>query len=78
MKDMNQETITGTLSWYKTFLLDGWPGGWGPQGMSATGRGGLARVPNLRVCEHPGGGGWHMQGETGELTSRRGTVESAW
>ena len=30
----------------------GWPGGWGPQGMSATGGGGLARVPNLRVCEH--------------------------
>ena len=28
----------------------GWPGGWGPQGMSLTGGGGLARVPNLRVC----------------------------
>ena len=29
-----------------------WPGGWGPQGMSRTGGGGLARVPNLRVCKH--------------------------
>ena len=29
-----------------------WPGGWGPQGMSPTGGGGLARVPNLRVCNH--------------------------
>ena len=32
---------------------DRWPGGWGPQGMSITGGGGLARVPNLLVCEHP-------------------------
>ena len=31
---------------------DRWPGVWGPQGMSITGGGGLARVPNLRVCEH--------------------------
>ena len=30
----------------------GWPGGWGPQGISSTGGGGLARVPNLRVCKH--------------------------
>ena len=29
-----------------------WPGGWGPQGMRKTGGGGLARVPNLRVCYH--------------------------
>ena len=29
-----------------------WPGGWGPQGRRLTGGGGLARVPNLRVCEH--------------------------
>ena len=27
------------------------PGRWGPQGMPKTGSGGLARVPNLRVCE---------------------------
>ena len=30
----------------------GWPGGWGLQCMSQTGGGGLARVPNLRVCKH--------------------------
>ena len=29
-----------------------WPGGWGPQGRRSTGGGGLARVPNLRVCRH--------------------------
>ena len=29
-----------------------WPGGWGPQDRSITGGGGLARVPNLRVCKH--------------------------
>ena len=27
-------------------------GDWGPQGMTTTGGGGLARVPNLRVCKH--------------------------
>ena len=27
------------------------PGRWGPQGMCLTGGGGLARVPNLRVCK---------------------------
>ena len=32
--------------------LDWWPGGWGPQGRPITGGGGLARVPNLRVCRH--------------------------
>ena len=35
---------------YKT--KSGWPGRWGPQGMTTTGGGGLARVPNLRVCKH--------------------------
>ena len=43
-----------------------WPGGWGPQHRSGTGGGGLARVPNLRMCKHPfllgvahaGGEGW--------------------
>ena len=30
-----------------------WPEGWGPQGRRATGGGGLARVPNLRVYKHP-------------------------
>ena len=42
--------------------IERWPGGWGPQGMSLTGGGGLARVPNLRVCKHLLGG-WHTQGE---------------
>ena len=31
---------------------NGWPGGWSPQCRSITGGGGLARVPNLRVCYH--------------------------
>ena len=43
--------------------LNGWPGGWGPQGMSETGGGGLARVSNLRVCRHPFVSGCHTQGE---------------
>ena len=42
-----------------------WPGGWGPQGMLATGGGGLARVPNLRVCKHPS-----QSGGTGEEEGR--------
>ena len=33
--------------------MDRWPGGWGLQGRPVTGGGGLARVPNLRVCKHP-------------------------
>ena len=51
-----------------------WPGGWDPQGMFTTGGGGLARVPNLRVCEHLCVMGWHSQGGKDELTSCRGTV----
>ena len=47
--------------------------GMGSQGMSATGGGGLARVPNLRVCKHQVLG-WHMQGGKDELTSCRGIV----
>ena len=35
-----------------TLLRDDGQGGWGPQGRSSTGGGGLARVPNLRVCKH--------------------------
>ena len=38
-----------------------WPGGWVPQGRSGTGGGGLARVPNPRVCKHLCDLGWHMQ-----------------
>ena len=51
-----------------------WPEGWGPQGRRATGGGGLARVPNLRVCKHLYLWGWQMQGEKDELISCRGTV----
>ena len=54
--------------------FEGWPGRWGPQGMSLTGGGGLARVPNLRVCEHLYASRWHTQGGKDELTSCRGTV----
>ena len=46
--------------------IHGWPGEWGPQSMPITGGGGLARVP------------WYMQGRKDELTSWRGTVQSAW
>ena len=46
--------------------------------MSITGGGGLARVPNLRVCEHLHASRWHTQGGKDELTSCRGTVKSAW
>ena len=46
--------------------------------MSGTGGGGLVRVPNLRVCKHLFPEGWHTQGEKDELTSCRGTVQSAW
>ena len=42
-----------------------WPGGWGPQGRPKTGGGGLARVPNLRVCKHLFLWGWHTQGREG-------------
>ena len=51
-----------------------WPGGWGPQGRPKKGGGGLARVPNLRVCDNPFSHWvWHTQGKD-ELTSCRGTV----
>ena len=39
-----------------------------------TGGGGLARVPNLRVCEHLLRWGWHTEEGKDELTSCRGTV----
>ena len=52
-----------------------WPWGWGPQGRPKTGGGGLGRVPNLRVCDHPFNHWvWHTQEEKDELTSCRGTV----
>ena len=52
--------------------------GWGPQGRSRTGGGGLARVPNLRVCHHLYDSRWHTQEGKDELRSCRGTVWSAW
>ena len=53
--------------------------GWSPQGVRPTGGGGLARVPNLRVCDHPfNDGGGTRRGRKGGLTSCRGTVLSAW
>ena len=49
-----------------------WPVRWGPQGMAATGGGGLVRVPNLRVCKHLLWGGG-----TRRRATCRGTVQSA-
>ena len=57
---------------------EAWPGRWGRQGLCSTGGGGLARVPNLRVCKTPLHGGGTRKGEKGELTSCRGTAQSAW
>ena len=47
-------------------VLSSWPGGWGPQGIRATGGGGLARVPNLHVCKHFCTWSGHTQGEKDE------------
>ena len=55
-----------------------WPGGWGPQGLPKTGGGGLARVPKPACVQTPKDSGWHTQGRKDELTSCRGTVQSAW
>ena len=54
--------------------------GVGPQGTSVTGGGGLVRVRNARVCKHFCGrdGTRGEGGEMGEITSCRGTVQSAW
>ena len=56
----------------------GRPVGWGAEGRRSTGGGGLTRVPDLRVCKHLFVSGWHTQGGKDELTSCRGTVQSAW
>ena len=53
----------------------GWPGGWGPQGMSRTGGGGLVRVPNLRVCQHLWTGGGTRRG--GRMNQHPAVVPSS-
>ena len=68
----DQDTVIQFIALF--FLSISWPGGWGPQGRAETGGGGLARVPNLRVCKHLLTEGWHTQVEKDELTSCRGTV----
>ena len=59
-----------------------WPRGWGPQGLGSTSGGGLARVPDLRVCKKhlwSVGGTRRWKGRRkDELTFCRGTVQSAW
>ena len=52
-KVLNKEVDLGEPTSFLDHVYLGWPGGWGHQGMSQTGGGGLARVPNLRVCKHP-------------------------
>ena len=51
--------------------------GQGPQGMRATGGGGLTRVPNS-VCANTFCERVAHAGRKGEITSCRGTVQSAW
>ena len=55
-----------------------WPGGWGPQGVRPTGGGGLARVPNLRVCDHLFSDGGGTRRRRANWRPCRGTVQSAW
>ena len=84
--DKEWEKLEKTSAWNltkvrsKSEVIDEarWPGGWGPQGRRPTGGGELARVPNLRVCKHLYASRWHTQGGKDELTSCRGTVQSAW
>ena len=52
-KLLNKEVDLGEPTSFLDHVYLEWPGGWGPQGMSQTGGGGLARVPNLCVCKHP-------------------------
>ena len=59
--DYDDATLEDML--HQVHRAQAWPGGWGPQGMGLTGGGGLARVPNLRVCEHASSGVAHAGGE---------------
>ena len=52
---------------------EGWPGGWGHQGMFLTG-GGLASGPEPACVQTSKYVGWHTQGVKDELTSCRGAV----
>ena len=59
-----------------------WPEGWGPQGRRATGGGGLARVPNLRVCKHLSRE-WHVDEENygndeGEVQAGAVDIGTIW
>ena len=66
------EVCTCSTISYGSNAKDG-QGDGGPQGRSTTGGGGLARVPNLRVCNTFVQGVAHA-GEKDELTSCCGTV----
>ena len=54
-----------------------WPGRWGPQGMSLTGGGGLARVPNLHVCKHLWSMGDTRRGVKDEINTRNSLSSSS-
>ena len=73
-KVLNKDVGLGEPTSFFDHVYLGWPGRWGPKGMSQTGGGGLARVPNLRVCKHPLENGVAHAGEKDALTSCRGTV----
>ena len=64
-------------NWKEFLFYGGWPEGWGPQGMTSTGGGGLVRVPNLRVCKHPFDIGVAQAGRKGEFSSRPAEVPSS-
>ena len=52
-KVLNKEVDLGEPTSFLDHENLGWPGRQSHQGMPQTGGGGLARVPNLRVCKHP-------------------------
>ena len=57
----SMESMLGSRRWSKKAMAREM----GPQGRSPTGGGGLARVPNLRVCKHLYAPRWHTQGWEG-------------
>ena len=68
------KTEVCTCSQFPTEAMQWMARGMGSQGRSITGGGGLARVPNLRVCKFLCIAGGTRKREKGELTSCRGTV----